>query len=75
MFSILFITILTVFMSTKTFHFGGSIDVSCRIFLQEEFAEEPYVVRGRQLQLYSHETLLDFRIKLDRETNLVLELN
>ena len=59
MFSVLFKTILTVF-STKIFHFGENTDVSCQIILQEEFAEEPHTVPGRQLQWYSHETLLSF---------------
>ena len=38
--------------------FGGNIDVSCQIVLQEEFAEEPHTVHGRQLQWYRQETLL-----------------
>ena len=41
--------------------------------LQEEFAEKPRTVRGGQLQWYSHETLLNFRIKLDQETNFSIE--
>ena len=70
MFSILFRTIL---ISTKTFHFGGNTDVSCQIVLQEEIAEEPHTVPGRQLQWCSRETLLNFRIKLDQETNFSFE--
>ena len=40
---------------------------------QEEFAEERHTVRGRQLQWYSHQMLLNFRIKLDQETNVSFE--
>ena len=72
MFSILFRTILTVHFY-KSISFGGNTDVSCQIVLQEEFAEEPHTVRGRQLQWCSHETLLNFRIKLDQETNFSFE--
>ena len=73
MFSILFIERFWQFISTKTFHFGGNTDVSCQMVLQEVFAEKPHTVRGRQLQWYSHETLLNFRIKLDQETNFSFE--
>ena len=68
MFSVLFTAILTI-------HFYKNIsvlmftDVCCQMVLQEEFAEKPHTVRGGQLQWYSHETLLNFRIKLDQETN------
>ena len=41
--------------------------------LQEVFTEKPHTVRGRQLQWYSHETLLNFRIQLDQETNFSFE--
>ena len=72
MISVLFRTILTVRFN-KIFHFGGITDVSCQIVLQEEFAEEPHTVRGKQLQWCSHETLLNFRIKLDEKTNFGFE--
>ena len=68
MFTALFRTILTVHFY-KNIHFRGNTDVPCQIILQEEFAEEPHTVHGRQLQCYSHKTLLNFRIKLDQETN------
>ena len=74
MFSILFRTILTVHFYKNSFHFGGNIDVSCQIVLQEEFGEEPHTVPGRQLQWYRQETLLNFRIKLDQETNFGFEI-
>ena len=41
--------------------------------LQEVFAEKPHTVRRRQLQWYSHETLFNFRIKLDQEINFSFE--
>ena len=74
MFSILFRTILTVhFYKNISFRWKSDTDVSCQIVLQEEFVEEPRTVRGGQLQWYSHETLLNFRIKLDQETNFSFE--
>ena len=39
------------FISVEIFNFGGNTDVSCQIFLQEQFDEQPYTgytVRGRQ---------------------------
>ena len=65
--------VMTIINNPKTLHFGGNTDVSCQIVLQEEFVEEPHTVRGEQLQWYSHETLLNFRIKLDQETNFSFE--
>ena len=44
-----------------------------KIVLQEEFAEESHTVPGRKLQWCSRETLLNFRIKLDQETNFSFE--
>ena len=73
MFSILFRMTLIDHFYKKTFHFGGNTDVSYQIVLQEEFAKEPHTVRGRQLQWYSHKMLLNFRIKLDQETNFGFE--
>ena len=72
MFSILFRTILTVHFH-KNISFSGNTGVSCQMVLQEVFAEKPHTVRGRQLQRYSHETLLNFRIQLDQETNFSFE--
>ena len=70
--SVLFRTILTVHFY-KNISFRRKIDVSCQIVLQEEFAEEPHTIRGRQLQWCSHESLLNFRIQLDQETNFSFE--